>query len=187
MLPLHSVSASRPTSLANSFIRAPLLAGALTSIWAGTINYPLHHLGMGGTIGQGVQLAMNNRIQNTYLPVRSATFGGDGFNAYVGLLGDPTLVENIIAPAGPLTLTKTSTNKIKFDWIASTEPGVSWYSIYKITATAITKVGTISGTSWTSDIAHIPNEKYMVRAVKLETTTSGSYWNQSMGSIKSTN
>ena len=167
----------------NAFLRAPLLSGGLTISWAGTINYPLHHMAMGGTIGYSTQLAMNNKRSGMYLPLR-ASYTADGYDAYVGMLGDPTLVENILYPPGALVISRSGANA-RFSWTASSEPGIAGYHVYKISGNSITKIATTiaSDLAWTSNLPYVVGEKYMVRAYKLETTSSGSYWNQSLGSL----
>lgn len=162
----------------NNFLRAPLCQGkTLTSVWAGRPHWTFHHMGMGENIGYSAFVTQNN--VNTYFYNYGNTF------VDIALMGDPTLRNDVVAPVSNVVATKIGYNCL-ITWSASTETNVIGYNIYmkndtntsyvKLTATPI------AGTSYTDVcLFHKGIYKYMVRALKLETTASGTYYNMSEG------
>jgi len=171
----------------DSYLRSYLLSGkGLTNAWAGTLNWWVQHMSMGKTIGYSTQVTMNNRIKNMYQPLRATSWGGDNKDSYITLLGDPTLTLFQVAPPSNLAVSNSG-GKLKFDWSASSESGLAGYHVYEIGTNEITRITStpVSGTSFTSSVNFASGKKFMVRAVKLQITKSGSYFNQSLGAIKS--
>jgi len=105
-------------------------------------------------------------------------------NANAALMGDPTLRMHPVAPASNLVVAGTS-----LSWTASAE-AVSGYCVYRQDqgSGVYTKIKTTAGNETTyEDIAAISGVNYyMVRALKLETSNSGSYFNLSQGMFGST-
>lgn len=168
----------------NNFLLAFIAGGqGLTTAWLGGIHGYFHHMGMGEVVGESMRRSTNNKIQNTYYPKYVCCGDANRQNA---LHGDPTLTQYRVAPATSFSATPTSTaGNIVFNWTASSE-SVLGYNVYEITNTTITKLNSslITGTSFTSNIPNSTTGKtYSVRAVKLQTTSSGSYFNMSTGAI----
>lgn len=162
----------------NNFLRAPLCQGKiLTSVWAGRPHWAFHHMGMGENIGYSAFVTQNN--VNTYFYNYANTF------VSIALMGDPTLRNDIVAPVSNVVATKSGYNCL-ITWSASTETNVIGYNLYmkNYTNTAYVKLNTIpvTGTTYTDVcLFHKGIYKYMVRALKLETTPSGTYYNMSEG------
>lgn len=164
----------------NNFLRAPLCADepSLASFWAGRPNWHLHHMALGETIGYATRLTQNNAgIYITPISQMSKM-------VTIALMGDPTLRTEYLKAPGSITLTPTTGAGAALSWTASTEPGVAGYYVYRadsefgeyklrsniVTDTTFTDSFGTDGTYW-----------YMVRATKLQTTPSGTYYNLSLG------
>lgn len=168
----------------NNFLRAPLATTSygLTSSWAGRPYWFYQHMGLGKTIGYSTRLTQNANFSGLYTPSYAASY------IHVALMGDPTLRMTPLAPAGAFTATALPTKGVNLSWNASPEAG-GGYHVYRannpagpftrLTATPITATG--------YQDANAVNETYtyMVRAIRLETTPSGSYYNASQGVFSS--
>ena len=166
----------------NNFLRAALAQGkVLTNVWSGRVHYQLHHMGLGENIGYGVRLTQNN-TGSLYF---GSPTGITGRWIHHGLMGDPTLRNDVVAPVSNVVATKVG-NNCNISWTASPEVGVLGYNIYmkNDTNTNYVKINSalIAGTTYTDNcLLYKGIYKYMVRAYKLETTPSGSYYNMSEG------
>jgi hypothetical protein len=162
----------------DNFLRAPLAGDGLglTDAWAGRPAWHFHHMGMGETIGYSARLTQNN-IGSLYVTGYGATF------IHIALMGDLTLRMHPVAPPSALNATPAGT-QVTVQWTASAEP-VAGYHVYRssstqgpfqrrtsalVTATSFTDLGVPPGTY-----------TYMVRAVKLESSGGGSYFDPSQG------
>jgi len=168
--------------VSDNFLRAPLCQGqTLTNAWAGRPNWMFHNMAMGENIGYSTLLTQNNT--STYY---ASPYGGGITNAvHVALMGDPSLRNDIVAPVSNVVATKVG-NNCNISWSASTETTLVGYNIYMKNDTNKTYVkinaSPIAGTTYTDNCLLYPGiYKYMVRALKLETTPSGTYYNMSEG------
>ncbi len=165
----------------NSFLRAPLASGSmLTNVWSGRPHYQFHHMGLGENIGYSLLATQNN--PGLYFTSVYAITGKWIHNA---LMGDPTLRNNVVAPVSNVTATKSGYDCI-ISWSASTETNIVGYNLYMKNDTNNSYVklngSPLSSTSYTDQcLEHKGIYKYMVRALKLENTPSGSYYNMSEG------
>ncbi len=168
----------------NNFLRAPIAKGsALTSCWAGMPAWYFHHMAMGDNIGYSTMITMNN--SGLYVPMNDGWQGSIG-RVHLALMGDPTLRMKMVSPPSNLSITN-SNGTASFSWTASAEP-VAGYHIYQFepNTQVITRLTAdlVTGTSYlNAAIPFISGREYMVRAVKLETNSSGSYYNPSLGAI----
>lgn len=162
----------------DNFLRAALAADgyALTNAWAGRPNWHFHHMGLGETIGYSARLTQNNYF--LYATNYGARF------VHVGLMGDPSLRQHVTAPAAGLTTT-AGPGRADLRWTASPQP-VAGYHVYRAapgapfvrlnaqplpaTATAFADAAPLVGAA-----------TYMVRALQLKQTPTGSYFNLSQG------
>lgn len=168
----------------NNFLRAPLASGnALTNCWAAIPNYYFHHMGMGHNIGYSIIQTQNNTT--TYTPHNGGWQGSIG-RTHVALMGDPSLRMHMINPPTGLTVIDGG-GYPTFSWTASTEPNVLGYYVYEVdTANGmITRItpNVVNGTVFSDALVSIKPVKYMVRAVKLQTSHSGSYFDLSLGDL----
>ena len=164
----------------NNFLRAPLCADepSLASFWAGRPNWHLHHMALGENIGYATRLTQNNGgIYITPISQMSKM-------VTIALMGDPTLRTEYIKAPGSITLTPTTGAGAVLSWTASAEPGVAGYYIYRSTSEFgeyKLRSGIVTGTTFTDSFGTDGTYWYMVRATKLQTTPSGTYYNLSVG------
>jgi hypothetical protein len=147
----------------------------LTCVWAGRPNWAFHSMALGEPIGTSVRL---NWANPTLRPDSGEAAGW----VHAGFLGDPTLRLHILAPPTELTCTAGT-----LSWTPSADAasaGFQGYHVYR----AATAAGPFSrrtssvltGTSWTPAAQDNP-AVYQVRAIRLETSTTGTYYNNSRG------
>lgn len=163
----------------DNFLKAPLAQGkTLTSVWSGRPHWMFHHMGLGENIGYGVMLSQNNS-GSLYFASYAARY------VNMGLMGDPTLRNDIVAPVSNVVATKVG-NNCNISWTASPETGILGYNIYmkNDTNTNYVKINSalVTGTTYTDNcLLYKGIYKYMVRAYKMETSASGTYYNMSEG------
>jgi len=167
--------------VSNNFLRAPLCQGKmLTCFWAGRPNWWLHHMGLGENIGYSARITQNNGIYGTY------SFGGYGNGwVHVALMGDPTLRNKMVVPPSNVVATIQNHNAV-ITWALSTQTNVLGYHIYmkNDTSNVYTQINNslVTGTSYTDFcLPYQGTYTYMVRAMVLEDTWSGTYYNLSIG------
>jgi hypothetical protein len=168
--------------VSNDFLRAPLATTTygLTCAWAGRPAWHVHHMATGETIGYAARLTQNN--SGTY-------FYGYGPSVHVALMGDPTLRMHVVAPVSNVAAAGGA-GSAAISWTASPD-AVAGYHVYRGASaggpfTRLTP-GLVTATSFTDTSAPGGSATYLVRAVRLETSASGSYWNASTGVAASTN
>jgi hypothetical protein len=165
----------------DNFMRASLATGRiLTTGWAGRPNWVLHHMGLGENIGYGVALTMNNT--GHYDPT-----GESPARVHIALLGDPSLRMSIIRPPAGISCTQVNSTTVNVAWGASTDPVIG-YHVYRYDNGTQTwqrrTTNAVTGLSFQDDVTgQSGTVRYMVRALKLEVTPSGSYYNLSLGVI----
>jgi|688.fasta_scaffold30762_7 hypothetical protein len=167
----------------DNLLRAALVNGqALTNVWAGLPNWFFHHMGMGDPIGYSTSLSINNRTSNALYQLQNGGWQGQGLTTvHLGLMGDPSLRMNYVAPPTNLTITNNGTS-LTFNWTASSE-AVDGYNLYEIVSGVPTRINQnlITSTTFTGNFNLTVGTEYMVRAVKLINNFSGSYFNLSLG------
>ncbi len=165
--------------LADNIMRSVLATPTmgLTACMAGRPHWFLHHMALGEPIGYSTRLSMNNSTlyQNQSNALTRAV--------YVALMGDPTLRLDPVAPPANLSAS-TGSAGVNLSWAASPDQ-VAGYHIYRAATPAgpFSRVTTslVAGTSFNDNTATAGTYTWMVRAVKLQTTPSGSYFNPSQG------
>ncbi|HEX2617663.1 MAG TPA: fibronectin type III domain-containing protein, partial [Flavobacteriales bacterium] len=163
----------------NNFMRASLASGTtLTCFWAGYPNWVLHHMGMGETIGFAEVLTQNNG-NNHYDPNN-----GYAGRVHIGLLGDPTLRMTMVAPPSNVQATVLNTSTANIQWSASSDGPLLGYHVYRWNGSAWERRTTspVAALNFTDNTTGLNGSvRYMVRAIKLQTTPSGTYQNPSLG------
>ncbi|HEX5053515.1 MAG TPA: fibronectin type III domain-containing protein [Planctomycetota bacterium] len=163
----------------DNFLRAPLCSGwTLADVWAGRPHWSFHPMGMGETIGACARLSQND-----------TTAGGYGARSvHIALMGDPTLRQHVIAPPASVAVVD-AWPQASVTWDPSSDP-VAGYHVYRAATPAGPFVrlsgAVVAGTAFTDPSPVLGYATYMVRAVRLETTPSGTYWNLSQGSFATT-
>jgi len=144
---------------------------------AGRPHWFVHHMGLGETIGYGTRLSMNN---STLYRSESNKFTRA---IYISLLGDPSLRMDPVSPPAALSAT-TGGGNVQLNWAASPDV-VLGYHVYRSASSGGPFVrlndSLVSGTSFTDASVSSTSHTYMVRAVKLQTTPSGTYFSGSQG------
>jgi hypothetical protein len=170
----------------NNLLRAVLGRGAgLANCFAGIPNMWFHHMGMGDNIGYSMHASMNNG--SAYTP-QNCGYGGTTYNRiHMGLLGDPSLRQVMVNMPSNLQITNAG-GVANFTWTAATGSPLG-YHLYDMGASASAAPvrltsSLVTGTSWSSaSVPFVSGRQYMVRAVKLETGSSGTYYNMSLGAL----
>jgi hypothetical protein len=154
----------------------------LACAWSGRPHFFLQHMGLGETIGYGTRLTQNNGPSGLYQNQVNTAAG----NIHVALMGDPTLRMHIVAPPSNLTA-RTNGSSITLSWTASAD-SVLGYHVYRANASGtFTRLTTTPLTTTTyTDNSATGAANYMVRALKLETSGSGTYYNPSLGAFLTT-
>lgn len=169
----------------DNLLRAPLggtsASLGLASAWAGRPHWHLHPLGLGETIGDCTRRSQNN--------LASFPGGYESNNTargvHIALMGDPTLRLHPVKPPTKL-VTKPAAKQITLSWRAGGDSPVEGYIVSRATSPLGPFVrlrgGVAAGASFVDrSVEPGVNYYYLVRAVKRETTTSGSYLNSSQG------
>ncbi len=165
----------------DNFLRAPLATTTygLTSAWAGRPHWFFHHMGMGETIGYSARVTQNN--SGTYS-------GGYGPEIHIALMGDPTLRMHVVAPPAALNVVPTpGPGTILLQWSGSPD-AVLGYNVYRAPGPQgpLTRINGALVTSTSFTTAASGGETWAVRAVKLESGASGSYFNASQAAFVNT-
>jgi len=161
----------------DNFLRAPLAQGTtLTNAWSGRPHWVLHHMGLGETIGYGARITQNNN--GLYFFSYGARF------VHIALMGDPTLRNDVVAPAGDLAVTNVGFNN-QLTWTPSADPVLGYYVYVRSESNpeyVLLNDEPLQAISFSHDCVTEKGElTYMVRAVKLQQSRSGSYFNLSQG------
>jgi len=168
----------------DNFLRAPLAQGlTLTNAWSGRPHWVFHQMALGETIGYCTRTTQNNNA--TYFASYGARF------VSIGLMGDPTLRNDIIAPVPNVVLTNEGYN-VKIAWDPSPD-AVMGYHVYRrnlLEGEEFIRMNDslITQTEFTDSCLRFEGDlTYMVRAMNLQQTPSGSYFNMSQGAATTIN
>src|ERR1041384_4281171 len=148
----------------------------LACAWSGRPHWFAHPMGLGETIGYAARLTQNNTGLYQNQINSSANL------VHVALMGDPTLRLHPVAPPASLG-GSTNGGNVTLTWTPSPD-SVAGYHVYRGTSASgpFTRLtgSLLTATSY-ADAGAPSGATYMVRAVKLENTRSGSYYNASQG------
>jgi hypothetical protein len=170
-------------NLLRAVIASPGLG--LTALWDGRPAYSMHHMAVGKTVGYSVRFSMNVTFSDSYDP------GLGSRGVHMALMGDPTLTLLPLPQPRELTAELRGTVTVpsaQLSWLAPTlavgEVAISGYHVYRSISPGepyvrLTSVPLASTTLAYTDAAVTPCSRYQVKALRLEATTSGSFWNQS--------
>jgi len=160
-----------------NFLRVMLANGGygLTCAWSGRPQWVFHYMGIGFPIGYCTKLSENNRSTYSALTFKRGV--------HMGLMGDPTLRMTPVLPPSDLTGTLHSGSGVVLSWTASPDD-VLGYAIYRAQSPGgpfVRLNDSLATDTNYPDANGVSGDVYMVRAVKRETTNSGSYFNASQG------
>ncbi len=167
--------------VADSFLRAPLAGqgyglGTAYGDFGDQPQWSWHLMGLGGTIGESVAYSLNGGPDSS--PADISTFRT--------LMGDPSLRLHVVQPPSNVSAAPSG-GDIVVTWDRSTDETVLGYNVYGgPDADLLVKLNTsdpVDDISFTDLGAGAGPRVYMVRAVKLETGSSGTYYNASQGAF----
>jgi hypothetical protein len=161
----------------DNFLRAPLAQGkTLTNAWSGRPHWQFHHMALGENIGYDVRVSQNN--SSLYFANYGARF------IHIALMGDPTLRNDIVAPVSDVIATTTGINA-NISWTASPETVIGYFIYMKndtMTDYIRLNQNPVTGTSYTDSCLLYPGVyTYMVRALIIQSSPCGTYYNLSQG------
>jgi hypothetical protein len=178
----------------NNVMRAALASkGSLLSVsWAGRPHWHYHPMGMGAPLGKAAQLSQNNAA---IPPSQSSTYfaGSNAGGTHVALMGDPTLTLYPYQPPQELDHSYLETASggsddttyvpVSLEWKAST-PAEGYY-IYRYDSArerfSLLTDSLVTDTRYVDTNPVRDTHRYMVRASRLKTSPSGSYYQLSQG------
>ena len=143
----------------------------LVCAWSGRPHWFYHHLGLGEPIGHAAKIAQNNPPGGLYRNQANEAAG----SIHLGLMGDPTLRLHPVAPPSNVSISGG-----QLTWSAAPDSVVG-YHVYRASGEAgpYTRLTTspVTSTTYPASSGFV----YMVKAVKLQSSTSGTYYNSSQG------
>jgi len=162
-------------NIMRSVLAAP--SGGLATMWSGRPHWFLHHMALGENIGYSARLTQNNSAQGLYKNQVNSAAG----QIHVALMGDPTLRMYMVSPPSNVVFSGGA-----LTWTASRDH-VAGYHVYRAAASGkpFTRLTSslVGGTTFNDPKPIAGQHIYMVRAVKLEQTRSGSFVNPSQGAF----
>jgi hypothetical protein len=153
--------------------------------WGGRPAWWLHHMALGGSIGDVHLRTVNNgaaekpyRDSMDYFPTGRYMMRNV---VWVNLLGDPTLRAFPLAPPGAVTLQPGA----RLSWAASPDPDTIGYHVFRAPPDGtrferLTGAEPLQTLSFT-DQDPVPRARYMVRAYGLKEVQAGSFYTFSQG------
>lgn len=163
------------------------------NIWG--VRYIYHRMGMGLDAGDMMRQSLNNRGWTTdvdggpYTYKFNAQNNGDYHTSlFMAHMGDPALRLFMFEPPSALSVVKSGSSPV-LTWTASPDPGVIGYHIYRAPypSAPFARLTTtpVNATTYSDSSVTSGNPVYMVRAVRLETTGGGTFYNASLGITQS--
>ena len=167
----------------NNFLRAPIASpsASLVSCWGGRPNWFFHTMSLGEPIGYSYLNSVDN--VTTYYP--KGLYAGQ---VHQSLQGDPSLTMYVYqAPSNVIALGIDQNTRTQLSWMPSSDPAVQGYYVYKAndlnSAFTLLTPAPLSTTYYFDETVFDPAAVYMVRAVKLEQTNTGTFHNLSRGAL----
>jgi hypothetical protein len=177
----------------NVILRAPLgmPTYTLSCSWGGRPDNLYHPMALGETLGESMRQTQNRPADRRRKPrdkeaVDDASREEEPRRAMVhlALMGDPSLRLHVVAPVSGLNGEKTR-RRVTLRWAPSPDAGVSGYHVYRASQPmgpyARLTSAPVADPTYTDKAAPADDAVYMVRPVKLEVSSSGSYWNIGQG------
>jgi hypothetical protein len=166
----------------SNFLRAPLGSSnyTLTASYSGFPQWLYHPMALGETAGYCARLTQRNSGDSGLYP----PFNPGSGQVHVALMGDPTLRMHPVLPPTNLTAS-LGTGAVTLAWQPSADSDLRGYHVYHSTSPGgpflrLTGETPVVETNFTHQSAP-GTHSYMVRAVKLERSASGTYLNASQG------
>jgi len=145
-----------------------------------------HQVGVGETVGWSIKRIMDHNADNQLYEKPEQPWDNPPFwnRTLFQFHGDPTLRLHQVAPASSATASRAG-GAVALDWTASPDPAVLGYHVYRAAAEdgpyeRITGAS-VAGEAFADAAPPSSPTWYMVRAVRRETTGSGTFLNPSLG------
>ena len=158
--------------------------------------YIYHRMGMGLDAGDMMKQSINNQgwTNGPYTYHYDQEYIGESnCQLFMDQMGDPALRFFMFAPPTGLSIVSTAGSPV-LTWTASTEPTVTGYHVYRapyangqFTRLTTTPVPATGPLTFTDTTATTGSYVYMVRAIRLESTGGGTFYNASLGTTQSFN
>jgi hypothetical protein len=176
----------------NNLMRAAIASeDILTCAWLGpqlnaNFGLTLQHLALGETVGYAIDVThhQGRLYHESSMQLKSGMYR----NIHISLLGDPTLRLHVVKPPTDLRVTRNPSERtVRLEWKPSPEsgrPGFRGYRVYRAATWRGPFMPVTGGSRITANEATVPagaGPWYMVRALKLEQSPSGTYINASQG------
>jgi len=178
----------------DNFIRACLASSpyTLTCGWSGRPHWYMHQMGMGLPVGFSSRATQNNYLTykpNSYYLNTTPSIQAAGIKATAtSLQGDPTLNmwSGTVKPPKNLSVVQPPGRPIEISWESSDDKNVTGYNVYRSTEKfgLYNKVNSdmiIADNKFIDTNLYEGSLYYMVKALKLQVTNSGSFFNTSIG------
>jgi hypothetical protein len=163
---------------------------SLVAMMAGAPNWFIHALGLGETIGQVAMDSQNNSFSGPYLPNSVGMFSPQD-----ALLGDPTLTMSVVKPVRQVSA-DMSLSSATVRWMAPNDSEIIGYHVYRaqLASGAFTRLTIAPIPAGGANMTYVDpgpldtlgRYTYMVRAIKLQETASGSFYQLSQGVMADT-
>lgn len=163
----------------DNFLRAPLCTSyGLSCAWSGRPYWHFFPMGLGEPIGYCAKLTQNN--DGDYVT------GSGRATVHIALMGDPTLMLHPMARIGRMMAENDNVpNHVALIWDPSPDKDIIGYYVFRAPSNSrfgpyyLLTPSPITSLFFTDNKLLPDSAYYFVRAVKLETTPSGSYYNLS--------
>lgn len=167
----------------NSFLRAPLASkpSILACFWGGIPKWHVFHMAMGTHLGLALRITQENT--NYITDYFHGAFNYSEGKVHIALMGDPSLRMYPFSAPSSLKIDSINASQADLSWVASNDPEVIGYNIYRAGAIndSFIKLNSVPVTelNFSDNATRNGMNVYQVRAVKLEKNSSGSFLNQS--------
>ena len=160
----------------------------LTTCWAGRPNWFFHHMGLNNPIALSAKMSIENG--SGYSPLNTTEYDVAGYaqnNVHMELLGDLTLRQNYHPAVANFDVSyDADSNYFELSWDQPSNNNIVSFEIYKSqdSTSGYTLLTSLSSTA-TTYIDRTVNTLnfYYIKYVSLDSTLSGSYYNNSTGSF----
>ncbi|HEV8542062.1 MAG TPA: chitobiase/beta-hexosaminidase C-terminal domain-containing protein [Verrucomicrobiae bacterium] len=166
----------------SAFLRAAIGANGtiLTAAYSGQPEWLFHPMALGEPIGYSAKITQENATNGVYLPHND----GAG-EVHVALLGDPTLRAFVVPPPRNLAA-RWDRSIVTLSWDKPEVGNLVGFNVYRAAAPKgpYQKINVDPTTATQISIPDSsPTDCFMVKAVALTVTPSGSYYNGSEGAL----
>jgi hypothetical protein len=173
----------------DNLMRSMLANGKmLTTCWAGRPNWFFHHMGLNNPIALSTEMSIENDAGWT--PMNTTKYEAAGYgqnNVHMSLLGDLTLRQNYNSAIDNFVANyNVDSNYIEIAWDKQIDENVISYEIYKSTDSLSGYTLLQSFTPLDSSYIDVQVDTvnyYYIKYVSLDSTASGSYYNNSLGNF----